>query len=100
MAPPKATLSATLHHDLEWLEHEISDDFAHAKHFLGDVWGHLEHVRARARPASHVLPARRACFGACSLWPLCSADARHGWRSVRTRADAQLRHVGAEAPER
>ncbi len=47
MAPKGlAGLGSALHHDLEWLETELAHDYAHAKHFIGDAWGHLEHVRA------------------------------------------------------
>jgi hypothetical protein len=48
LSPPRAdTLSfhsSHLAHDLEWLEHEVSKDYSHAKNFIGDVFGHLEHV--------------------------------------------------------
>ena len=47
MAPRAPASPGAVHHDLEWLEHEIHADLAHAKHFVGDVWGHLEHVRRR-----------------------------------------------------
>jgi hypothetical protein len=36
----------TLQSELHALEAELSKDWAHAKHFMGDMWGHLEHVRA------------------------------------------------------
>ena len=32
--------------DLQRLELELSKDWNHAKHFVGDFFGHLEHVRA------------------------------------------------------
>ena len=40
------SVESHLAHDLEWLEHEVGKDYSHAKHFIGDVFGHLEHVRA------------------------------------------------------
>ena len=33
--------------DVHRLEAELYKDWSHAKHFMGDLWGHLEHVRAR-----------------------------------------------------
>ena len=39
----------SLHGDLHRLELELSKDWNHAKHFVGDLFGHLEHVRAHAQ---------------------------------------------------
>lgn len=47
------SVESHLAHDLEWLEHEVGKDYSHAKHFIGDVFGHLEHVRP-GRLSAHV----------------------------------------------
>ena len=66
----------SLHGDLQRLELELSKDWNHAKHFVGDFFGHLEHVRAPSA-AAHARALRcgrrglyRPCpFAACAASP-------------------------------